>query len=433
MGIDGSEGLLQVESTLPKPWEQADDFHDTLYDWMGRAPWLAISTAAHLVIFLIIQAVPWALFERQEEVVISATIQPPREQLPLDPPPEPEHEILPEVIEEDPVVQVDLPVEDPETDDEVFTDDERGDPEMWTDSQFTDPSMNNVLGIGPGGLAGKYGNRGDGGNKNNVGPSTRPPLDRGLRWLAAHQDLDGSWDADGFMKHDPPGDPCTGPGDALHDVGLTGLALLAFLGDGNTLHTGRYRDVVTRGVRWLRRQQDLDNGLLGEAIGHTFLYDHAIASLALGEAYYFSHSPLLRNTVQLSMNYIQRARNPYGAWRYDVPPTGDNDTSVTGWMIFALESAREAGLQVESDAFLGALTWIDEVTDPATGRVGYDSPGSVSSRVPNLNDHYPPEHGETMTAVGLLCRFFLGQDPKHEPIMTKHADLLLRSLPEWDP
>ena len=38
-----------------------------------------------------------------------------------------------------------------------------------------------------------------------------------------------------------------------------------------------------------------------------------------------------------------------------------------------------------------------------------------------------------MTAVGLLCRFLMGQDPQHEPVMTQHADLLLKALPEWDP
>ena len=82
---------------------------------------------------------------------------------------------------------------------------------------------------------------------------------------------------------------------------------------------------------------------------------------------------------------------------------------------------------------MGALNWIDEVTDPANGRVGYDSIGSVSSRVTGINDHYPPEKGEAMTAVGLLCRFFLGQDPDDTPIMAKHADLMLKTLPEWDP
>ena len=38
-----------------------------------------------------------------------------------------------------------------------------------------------------------------------------------------------------------------------------------------------------------------------------------------------------------------------------------------------------------------------------------------------------------MTAVGLLCRFFMGQDPKDTPMMNKHADLMLDKLPKWDP
>ena len=38
-----------------------------------------------------------------------------------------------------------------------------------------------------------------------------------------------------------------------------------------------------------------------------------------------------------------------------------------------------------------------------------------------------------MTAVSLLCRIFLGQDPDEDPILVKQADLLRRNLPEWDP
>jgi hypothetical protein len=59
--------------------------------------------------------------------------------------------------------------------------------------------------------------------------------------------------------------------------------------------------------------------------------------------------------------------------------------------------------------------------------------GSLSSRVIGMNDHYPPEAGEAMTAVALLCRFFMGQVPAQTPIMEKHADLLRSKLPEWDP
>ena len=137
-------------------------------------------------------------------------------------------------------------------------------------------------------------------------------------------------------------------------------------------------------------------------------------------------------SAERAIAYVHKARNPYGAWRYDVPPIGENDTSVTGWMVLALKSAEEGGLTVAREAYAGALSWLDEVTDPATGRVGYDAPGSPSSRVRGVNDHYPTD-GEAMTAVGLLCRFFLGQDPQENGDMERHADLLLHALPAWDP
>jgi len=264
-----------------------------------------------------------------------------------------------------------------------------------------------------------------------VDPGARA-LGNGLAWLARHQEPDGRWDCDRFMERDPAQDRCSGPGDRLHDVGVTGLALLAFLGDGSSIGRGRYADVVTRGVDWLRGQQDPETGLIGERIGHAFHYDHAIASLVVCEAYIGSRSPLLRATAQRAVDYVLRARNPYGAWRYDSPPSGDNDTSVTGWMVLALKAAEEAGLEVDREAFDGALAWIVQVTDPGTGRVGYDAPGSRSSRIAGVNEDFPPEKGEAMTAAGLLCSVFLGQDPRSTPILSKHADLLLRTLPKWE-
>ena len=50
---------IHIESSLPKPWEEEVTFNDILYDWMTRAPWLAISLGAHLVVFIIIAAIPW--------------------------------------------------------------------------------------------------------------------------------------------------------------------------------------------------------------------------------------------------------------------------------------------------------------------------------------------------------------------------------------
>ena len=414
-------------------WHEEESFQDALYEWMQRAPWLAISGAAHLVILLIIQAFPWTLFDSPPEIELTTSIAKVIEPLPEPPPPEPDQIVEPDVVDEIPVIQ-EVPTDLVDSDD--FTDDPSLEPVSdagaLADSPFLDLGSLGELGLGgpPGGkYTGRFG-PGDGGG--GPGRGTAPSMEAGLQWLADHQDQDGRWDCDGFMDHDPLDDLCTGPGGSLHDVGVTGLALLAFLGNGNTTSRGPYRNTVKRGLRWLQAQQDPDTGLIGDAVGKGYLYDHAIASLALCEAYYFSSSPLLKHTAQKALNQISRARNPYGAWRYDVPPTGENDTSVTGWMVIALQSGRDAGLVVDEDALIGALTWIDEVTDPSTGRVGYDSIGSVSAREQGINDHFPTDRAEAMTAVGLLSRVFLGQTPDEHPIMRKHAELMLRALPRWD-
>src|SRR5210317_1309578 len=93
----------QVESTIPKPWEEEESFNDVLYDWMSRAPWLAISAAAHLVVFLIIQAIPWNLFGNDGDTEINASIEQAPEEVVDDPPEEPEEEIEEEETEEEPI------------------------------------------------------------------------------------------------------------------------------------------------------------------------------------------------------------------------------------------------------------------------------------------------------------------------------------------
>jgi hypothetical protein len=219
-------------------------------------------------------------------------------------------------------------------------------------------------------------------------------------------------------------------------VGITGLALLAFMGNGDAFATGKYMDVIKKGITYLKHEQDYDSGLIGEDISRDFIYSHGIATLAMCEAYSFSKSPLVKKFAQKAINYIQRARNPYAAWSYSNPPVGRNDTSVTGWMLLALQSAKTAKLKVDPDAILNGLQWLDSVTTPESGHAGYHERGSSSARTP-YNEHYPREKDESMTAVALACRFALGQDPETtkldgERIMQHGAELLLTKLPEWD-
>ena len=259
----------------------------------------------------------------------------------------------------------------------------------------------------------------------------RIALDRALAWLVAHQDEDGRWDADEFMKRDPLADAREGAGQPAHDVGVTGLAVLALLGGGHSIDSGLYSDSVARAVTWLCTQQSESTGLIGAKIGIAFHYGHAIATMALSEAYDISGSPGLRVSAQSGLDYTTLARNRRGVWRYEEPPVGDNDTSVTGWMVLALTTGLRAGLDIDHDSLANARRWLDEITDASTGRVGYSAIGEPSSRTPGINDEHPRESGEAMTALGLHCRYLMGQVPSTNKIMEKHAALLKRKLPEW--
>jgi hypothetical protein len=276
-----------------------------------------------------------------------------------------------------------------------------------------------------GGAGGRYGARGGAKSPGKAGGA----IEAGLNWLARHQDETGRWDADGFMKHDTEGEPCDGPGNAIHDVGVTGLAMLAMLGDGSTLRSGPHRENLKRAARWLRNQQQ-ENGLFGTNASHDFIYDHAIATYAMCEAYGLSNYTLLKNCAQQALNYLESHRNPYSVWRYQ-PRDNDNDTSVTSWCLMALKSGEFFNLEVNPNALELGLTFLDQVSSP-DGRHGYTKQGEGSSRMPGQHaTAFPIDKTETLTAAALFCRFFLGQSPKDKPVMKAAADLMLKKPPKW--
>lgn len=250
-------------------------------------------------------------------------------------------------------------------------------------------------------------------------------LERALTWLVDSQERDGSWA------------PASGESAAMdpagNRVGVTGLAALALLAEGNTLRGGPRKEPLRRAIAWLLDQQQ-DSGAFGAPMGHTYLYGHAIGLLAVSEASVLTGEAAgLVPAVKRGTAYAERARNPYGAWRYDVPPVGDNDTSISGWMLTALCAARDAGAEVEAATFEGAWQWLDSVTDPETGRVGYDSRGSRSSRIPGVNDQYPSDAAETLTSVAMFARAISGAPKPSDELARLQEDLLLAKLPLHDP
>ena len=414
-------------SEAPFRTHRALEEHATFQEMMGerlkQSPWLLLSAAMHAVLLLLL----WVFLPPESKpaakisVQLTDTSQADVVEPPPPPPPPTQPEPDPDVTPIDNVTVAENESDAPTESDQ---------PESSLASAFDDKQWNTAIGVS-GGAARMYGNRPGGGAGASRGGPRSPLVERGLIWLARHQDDVGCWDADGFMKHDNPAFATgNGPGNAVHDVGVTALALLAFLGENNTLRAGQYRDNVKRGVKWLLSQQDPTSGLIGSRTSHDYIYDHAIAAYALCEAFGLSDYKLLAKPAQLSLNYLESHRNQYSVWRYQ-PQDLDNDISVTGWAVMAYKSGKHFGLTINSEALRLAAVFLDQVSD-ATGRHGYRNAGEPCSRKPG--DHgvkFPAAKSEALTAVGLFCRYFLGQDPKEQPVMNASAKLLTATLPAW--
>jgi hypothetical protein len=217
-------------------------------------------------------------------------------------------------------------------------------------------------------------------------------VERGLRWLIAHQSNDGSWRFD-FVDSACHG-YCRNPGTEPTTTGSTALALLAFLGAGYTNQDNEYQIYVDRALYYLRSK--------ARASGHGVdltegtkrgLYGHGLAAIALCEAYALTKDKSLRDLAQRSIYFIVEAQDNHGGgWRYT--PRVPGDTSVTGWQVMALKCAEMARLEVPSPTFVMAQHFLDTVQIEN---------GSQYVYMPTQ-----PTRTHALTAIGLLTRMYLG-------------------------
>lgn len=188
---------------------------------------------------------------------------------------------------------------------------------------------------------------------------TEAAVARGLRWLSLHQMNDGCWSLHRYHQAD--GCDCRAGNNVIHsDTAGTGLALLPFLGAGQTHLVGRYRENVSRGLHYLLRKQADDGDLRGQWQGNSGMYAHGICAIVLCEAFLLTGDQQLRDPAQRAINFIVEAQNDQGGWRYR-PRSRDGDTSVLGWQLMALQSGRAAGLEIPESAFNLSGQYLDLV------------------------------------------------------------------------
>lgn len=229
--------------------------------------------------------------------------------------------------------------------------------------------------------------------------ATEKAVQEALKWLAKHQLPDGGWCLDhtlgpGKFRTAPEnGNPGTRP-EARN--GATALALLPFLGNGQTHLNGKYKDVVKRGLEFLMdRAQRSGRGISYHEPGG-LMYSHGLVAIVFGEAYAMTKDNRLAPYAQGTVWFIEDAQDPVGGgWRYF--PGDRGDTSAVGWQLMGLKSAKLSGLDMKKRTYKLAAKFLDSVSIESGAIYGYlDKPNRID------RSH------RARTAVGLLCRMYMG-------------------------
>ena len=446
---------MAQEEYNEEEYDEEMEGEEELFDkpgWLTEMPYWAVSAILHIILILIIgglvlsQQVTKA--QKKVDMVAKLKKKPPK----YDPKKKRDLKRTPKILNpkiiKEPVIKRKI--------DEVTTDIPKGtDLNNLSNVNQNSTMVNDAIGVG-GGAAGAYGHRYGKGSLTREGGSegTESAVLAALEWLYRHQDADGGWKAAGFNNasvRERRG-PSTNKdskrypkdiGWEENNVGVTALAILAFTGYGHTHITGKHEHFVTclkKAVRYMLKQQTMRtgdparDGRYGSEASEQWIYSHAIATMAMAELLLMSNDFKLKKSVREATKLCLRAQNDGRGWRYGIKP-GDNDTSVTGWMVLALKTAKQCRLGLPKGAFQnsfeGALKWLDYATG-SNGKVGYNVPGDEGSRLAAGHaDPYPfSKELSCMTAVGVLCRLFSGESRRVAAIRSG-VDILSQQPPVW--
>ncbi|OYP37547.1 hypothetical protein CGZ80_05060 [Rhodopirellula sp. MGV] len=240
--------------------------------------------------------------------------------------------------------------------------------------------------------------------------SSEAAVTEALKWFSRHQIKVGPNAGAWTFQHEivcngACGNGCKSPIRAKQFNAATALALLPFLGAGQTHVNGEFSPVVMGGLRFL-----VQNGKPGKEGGLPYIdyrgggsmYDHGLVAITLCEAYAMTGDPELAGPAQAALNYIGLAQCRDGGWRYGFRDKDGGDTSVVGWQVMALKSGHMGHLILPPNAIPGATVFLGNVSSDEGSTYGYVEPAK----------NFRPG----TSAVGLLCRMYTGWDKNHTGI-----------------
>jgi len=427
----------QIEEII----EDGEDQDSEQKESSGAPGWF-ISVGVHCLFALIFYYAVWATAEEDAEL-------PPMKVTTIEPPPKKDEKkelerqlettveinVAAEADVAAPINNLEVPLEEKTTsEDQNEAEQNKGREEAVASSETGNTGAFMAIGAG-GGSAGMFGSRSGGGKRRALakGGGTRASesaVDAALRWFKRHQSPNGMWEPEKYHLNCTETPKCE-PGDGSKHgsdatVASTGYAILCFLGAGYDHKTpNKYKTTVEKGLEYLRTIQT-GEGNLGPRN-----YEHAVATMALAEAFAMTNDPDLKQPAQKGINVLMERQakdskakdSSYSGlgWDYVRGNPARNDSSVTGWCVMALKSGLAGGLNV-GNSMEGAKQWLRrawEASNPDWKKL--TDPYADISEFPYCwnADTDGVEHPSGRAPMGALCAVFLGH---HQ------GDLMLETL-----
>jgi hypothetical protein len=181
-------------------------------------------------------------------------------------------------------------------------------------------------------------------------PELHAAVEQGFEFLKSQQNADGSF----------------GRGRYGRNVGISSLAAIAYMADGNLPGRGDYGEEVALALEFVLSNQH-ESGLLAAETSHGPMYGHGFAALFLAEIYGMNpHDRRVRDALVRAIELIVGTQNDEGGWRYNPVPY-DADVSVTICQVMALRAARNAGISVPRETIDRAVEYIRSCQNPDGG------------------------------------------------------------------
>lgn len=176
-------------------------------------------------------------------------------------------------------------------------------------------------------------------------------IEQGLAYLAERQLEDGAFGSSGYRRN----------------VAVCGLAGMAFLASGSTPGRGPYGREIDRCIDYLLEHTS-DSGFISasDATSRGPMYGHGFATLFLSETYGMAQRGDMRERLAQAVDLIVRTQNQEGGWRYQPRPQVA-DISVTVCQVMALRAARNAGIAVPKETIDRSIEYVERCQNPDGG------------------------------------------------------------------